>query len=74
MPRLDYKRCRNCGRFSKDVGPMSHSRLCPDCGYLLLAENIEQLVAHDGPRFRDWRLGMIRCAGGIVPDKLMTAR
>ena len=74
MPRLDYKRCRNCGRFSKDVGDMSHSRLCPICGPAILTENIEQLVAHDGPRFLDWRLGMIRCAGGIVPERLLTTR
>jgi hypothetical protein len=47
---------------------MSHTRLCADCGYLLLKANVEQLVAHKGPNFQKWRLGMIRCAGGLVPD------
>jgi RNA polymerase subunit RPABC4/transcription elongation factor Spt4 len=68
MPRLDYKRCRNCGRFSKDTGPLSHSRLCPRCGHDRLESNIVQMATLSGPNFTKWRHGMIRCAGGIVVD------
>lgn len=72
MPRLDYKRCRNCGRFSKDVGAMSRSRLCPKCSTELLADNIVQMEARSGPNFTKWRHGMIRCAGGVVVDGRVT--
>lgn len=51
---------------------MSHNRLCPTCGPKRLAENVEQLVAHNGESFQKWRIGMIRCAGGILPDKLVS--
>jgi hypothetical protein len=68
MPRLDYKRCKSCGRFSKDVGLLSRHRLCADCGYINLSSNIEQMTARSGPNFVKWRHGMIRCAGGIVSD------
>ena len=32
MPRSDYKTCRQCGRHSTECGPISHARLCLDCG------------------------------------------
>jgi hypothetical protein len=70
MPRLDYKRCRNCGRFSKDVGEMSHTRLCPICGIEILTENVTQLVAHDGPRFKEWRRGMAASVGAVLLDDI----
>jgi ribosomal protein L37E len=68
MPRLDYKRCRHCGRFSKDVGLLSRHRLCFECGYTRQKDNILQMEARSGPNFTKWRHAMIRCAGGTVPE------
>ena len=68
MPRADYKRCRNCGRFAKDVGELSHSRLCSACGPAILADNVRQLVAHDGPRFQTWRHRIAASVGAVLAD------
>lgn len=32
MPRADYRICKRCGRSAEEVGPLSHTRLCGDCG------------------------------------------
>ena len=73
MPRHDYKNCRKCGRHVSECGPLSHTRLCADDATLLLAENIAGLAEHSGEPLRRWRVGMIRSAGGVIPEKLREA-
>lgn len=73
MPRPDYKTCRECGRHVDECGPLSHTRLCADCSFVRLAENVVGLAEHTGEPLRRWRLGMIRCAGGLTPDDLREA-
>lgn len=51
---------------------MSHTRLCPKCGPEVLAENVLQLVAHDGPRFKDWRRGVAASVGGVLIDDVIS--
>lgn len=34
-----------------------------------LHENIIGLMEHKGEPLRKWRMGMIRCAGGVVGDE-----
>lgn len=70
MPRSDYKTCRSCGRHSSECGQLSHTRLCGDCAYIRLAENVHGLANHSGEPMRRWRVGMILCAGGLTPDDL----
>jgi hypothetical protein len=45
---------------------MSHTRLCLDCARARLAENIVGLAEHRGLPLLRWRLGMVRCAGGVL--------
>lgn len=73
MPRDDYKNCRACERHTSECGPLSHTRLCADCATALLAENIVGLAEHRGEPLRRWRVGMIRSAGGVIPDQLQEA-
>ena len=68
MPRYDYKRCRVCGRHTDECGPLSHTRLCAEDAQRLLAENIAGLSEHKGEPLLRWRLGMVRCAGGVIVD------
>lgn len=70
MPRLDYRRCRNCGRNARDVGPLSHTRLCGECGTEELTANVVQMVAHTGPNWTRWRRSMAACVGGVLVDDL----
>jgi hypothetical protein len=51
MPRPDYKRCRICKRHSDEVGPISHTRLCTDCGSDRLARNVIGLSEQRGPEY-----------------------
>jgi hypothetical protein len=70
MPRSDYKTCRECERHTDACGPLSHTRLCSECAQRLLAENIVGLSEHKGQPLQRWRLGMVRCAGGVLMDEL----
>ena len=73
MPRADLKTCRLCGRHASDTGPLSHTRLCNDCGVKRKTDELSQLHEHGGPHFDHWRRQVILAAGGIVPDRLDTA-
>ena len=70
MPKPTYKTCRNCGRHSDEVGEMSHTRLCRDCGPLLLAASVIEQVNHDGPTFQHWRRRIAASVGAVVADDL----
>ena len=73
MPRLDYKRCKGCGRHSDEVGPLSRTRQCPDCGDARLRENIEGLHKHHTPVVNRWRRGVAASVGGVLLDDLPPA-
>jgi len=49
MPRADYLRCRNCNGEAGEVGPLSHTRLCAECGVAIEAANALQIHAGVGP-------------------------
>lgn len=73
MPRLDYKTCKGCGRHASEVGELSHTRLCEECGTVNLYENVLGLVTHSGPAFARWRHGMAACVGALLLDQSVTA-
>lgn len=70
MPRLDYKRCRNCNRHADEAGPLSRSRLCEVCGDELLTENVLGIHTKTGPAWRRWRLAT---AATVLPPDVMQA-
>jgi hypothetical protein len=70
MPRLDYKRCRCCGRGPEEVGPLSHTRLCPECGKTARENNNWQLHTHHGPYFNRWRERTAASVGAVLIEYL----
>ena len=48
---------------------MSHTRLCPECGPLALAEAVTQQVNHDGPIFQHWRRRIAASVGAAIRDE-----
>lgn len=69
MGRVDYRRCRQCGRPANEVGELSHIRLCEDCGTLNLAENVLGIHLKTGEPWRRWRRAMAACVGGVLLDE-----
>ena len=81
MPRPDVAHCKSCGKHRSIVGPLSWARLCGDCAFERLAENIAGLAnlknpALDAPDGRGrvvrqrWRRGMVTKMGGVLLDDL----
>jgi len=68
MPKPTYKTCRNCGRHSAEVGELSHTRLCRDCGPAILAASVIEQVNHDGPTFQHWRRRIAASVGAVISD------
>jgi hypothetical protein len=68
MPRLDYRHCKTCGRHASEVGNLSHTRLCPECGKATMNENIEGIATHSGPAFTRWRRAMAASVGAVLLD------
>lgn len=64
MPDVRYKRCKGCGRKSDEVGPLSWSRLCPDCALARLEENMEGIRAGEGYAHERRLYGIARQAFG----------
>ena len=69
MPRLDYRRCRNCGGHATEVGVLSHTRLCAKCSSELLAENVLGLHTMSNPARDRWRRGMAASVGAVLLDE-----
>ena len=68
MPRLAYKTCKGCGKSSAEVGPLSWTRLCEECGqYRLIANNVE-LHVQSGPFYDHWRRRSYMAARRILLD------
>ncbi len=72
MPDHRFAICRHCGGHRDEVGPLSWNRYCGICGPMLSVEASAQMKYRSGPRFNNWRRGMILSAGGILPERLDT--
>jgi len=70
MPRPDYKTCRECGKHSVEVGPLSHTRLCRNCAERLNEANYDQVQARSGPLFHHWRARTAASIGAVLLDDL----
>lgn len=60
MPRTDYRRCRVCERSTEQVGPLSHTRLCVECGDRIEQEAAWQIHYKQGPYAELRRYGIIK--------------
>jgi ribosomal protein L37E len=68
MPRLDYKNCRACGRHADDAGPLSHTRLCAQCGDVRNRRAALEQHHHSGEFFQVWRRALAASVGGVLLD------
>jgi hypothetical protein len=68
MPRADYKTCKSCGRHTSECGPISHRRLCGECGLARQTFGIIEQAEHNGPTFQHWRRRIVASAGGVILD------
>lgn len=66
MPRLAYKTCKGCGKTSEDVGPLSWTRLCPDCSTARLYENAAAMQTKRGP-YAEWWAFKLAESVGLAP-------
>lgn len=66
MPRADLKTCRACGRHADEVGLLSHSRLCTECGVRLSEQALAQMTQHKGPVFQHWRRRIAASVGAEI--------
>jgi len=70
MPRLDYKRCRACGRHVDEVGVLSHTRLCVEDSIRINRQAADEQHHHRGEFFQRWRRGIAASVGGVLIDDL----
>lgn len=61
--------CQSCGRSRYDVGNISWSGLCLDCGITAQAENIEGITLKKGYPYLQWKRGMRRWALSLDLDE-----
>lgn len=75
MPDPTRRTCQACGGHDSQVGPISWSGKCLTCAKTAVFENVEGLMDPGSPAaataWPRWRVGMIRAAGGIVPERLL---
>ena len=69
LPRADYTTCKECGRHTDEVGPLSHVRLCAGCGVRLARQAALDLSEHRGHYFKRWRAGMAASVGAVLLDE-----
>lgn len=72
MPRAEYRHCKVCSRSTEEVGALSWTRLCEECGGVRLEENVYGIATKSGPAFERQRVGMIAQALGVT--KVMAHR
>lgn len=68
MPRLDLKTCKQCGGHARDVGVLSHTRLCMECSTENRRAAALDLANHSGPYFQAWRRGVAASVGAVFLD------
>lgn len=68
MPDLRYRICKGCDKPSTEVGALSWTRLCYECGNQRLNENHEQMKSHSGPFAQHHRRQCVAAWGGVLLD------
>jgi hypothetical protein len=60
MPDHRRVKCQNCGGHKRDVGDISWSGLCRECGKSLMVENISGMHTKSGFVYQRYKLGAAR--------------
>ena len=66
--------CKLCERHESEVGEMSATGRCADCGKRAVEENIYGIHYHAGPAFDRWRRGMAASVGAVLVDNQSDTR
>lgn len=53
---------------SAEVGPLSHTRQCVECGQLKLEQNALGMAYKTGDAWLRWRRAMAASVGGVLLD------
>jgi hypothetical protein len=70
MPKPTYRICKTCHRSTADVGPLSHTRQCVECGHLKLEQNALGMHIKSGEAWTRWRRSMAASVGGVLLDEV----
>jgi hypothetical protein len=70
MPKPDYRYCRTCGRDAHEVGALSHTRQCVECGQVKLEQNALGMHVKSGEAWLRWRRAMAASVGGVLLDEV----
>jgi len=68
VPDLRYKRCKGCGRSTAEVGPLSWTRQCIDCGIARHIVNTDQIRAKEGEYYVHWARRSFMAARKMLLD------
>jgi len=60
MPDHRRVKCKYCGGHKRDVGDISWSGLCRECGHLVMLENIDGMHTKSGFVYMRYKLGAAR--------------
>jgi hypothetical protein len=66
--RADRVYCKVCGGHRDEVGIISHTGKCVECGKAILKDNILGLHYHRGPAFDRWRRGIAASVGATFTE------
>jgi len=61
-------RCKNCGAHRDDVGPLSWTGLCGDCGVQLMEVNAISIHAHEGSAYLRQQVRQYLAARKVLLD------
>lgn len=67
-----YRYCRYCGRHSGEVGTLSWSRQCTECGLIHFYANMEGMLTMTGHYASHWRRRMAASVGAVLVDEPRT--
>jgi hypothetical protein len=75
MPK-GHKRvgCWSCGRSRAEVGSLSATGLCQDCGEERAKENFLAMKLHNGPAFEHWKRRTLAAFGIVLQESDPSAR
>ena len=65
---VNRSNCKTCDRHVDEVGRLSWTQQCPECGKRNVDENIVGLATHSGPAFQRWRRAMAASVGGSLDE------
>jgi len=71
MPDARRRFCKECGKHTDEVGPLSWTGLCAEHSVERYISNVHQMHTRSGPNFLKWRRSMAASVGGVLVDDVI---